>query len=131
MKHWISFFVLMIGLNFSIQAQTETGNPPGGRLQAYKVAYITKKIDLSPEEAQKFWPVYNKYQEELRSARMAKRQNKDNEIESEEKMLNIRKKYNTEFGKIISAEKVNGLFKAEKDFAVMVQKEFMERRKSN
>lgn len=29
------------------------------RIQAEKIAFITQELDLSPEEAQRFWPVYN------------------------------------------------------------------------
>ena len=54
MKRFIlyTFFILS---GFSMQAQN------GNRLEALKIAYITKKMDLSPEEAQKFWPIYNQY----------------------------------------------------------------------
>ena len=40
----------------------------GNRLEALKIAYITKRLDLSPEEAQKFWPIYNQYAEELKQS---------------------------------------------------------------
>ena len=60
------------------------GPPPGGgppmkqeKIEAMKVGFITQKLDLSSEEAQKFWPVYNKYQDELKGIRESRR----NEIE--------------------------------------------------
>ena len=31
------------------------------KVQAHKVAYFTDKLSLTPEEAQKFWPIYNAY----------------------------------------------------------------------
>mgnify|MGYP003531372575 FL=1 len=31
------------------------------KVEATKVAYFTKKLNLTPEEAQVFWPVYNKW----------------------------------------------------------------------
>lgn len=37
----------------------------GDKIRAYKTAYITEKVELTPAEAEKFWPVYNKYDEEL------------------------------------------------------------------
>jgi hypothetical protein len=47
---------------------------PGNRMeerkkefQAQKIAFLTTKLDLTPEEAQVFWPVYN----ELENARQA------------------------------------------------------------
>ena len=33
-------------------------------IESYKIAYLTQKLDLSPEEAKIFWPIYNDYQKE-------------------------------------------------------------------
>ena len=41
----------------------------GEKLTAYKIAFFTKNLDLTPAEAEKFWPVYNDY-----SARKSKLQ---------------------------------------------------------
>lgn len=41
------------------------------RLQSEKIAFITTELDLSPEEAQLFWPVYNQYGKEARAAHKA------------------------------------------------------------
>ena len=32
--------------------------------------FITEEINLSPEEAQQFWPVYNKYNDRIHKARL-------------------------------------------------------------
>ena len=32
-----------------------------GRIEAEKIAFFTRRMDLSPEEAKLFWPVYNDY----------------------------------------------------------------------
>ncbi len=111
---------------------------PGARkekIEALKVAYITKKLNLSPEEAQKFWPVYNKYQAEIEKLR------KDFKGEMTEDLLNleqltsseadkaindmlafrtneveITRKYTAEFKKVLSSQKVVKLFVAEQEF---------------
>ena len=126
MKKIILLILIYTGIAFSAMAQDEQKD--AGRLQAYKIAFLTKKLNLSPEEAQRFWPIYNKYEEELRAARIENRQNKASEIVTEEKILNIRKKYNGEFSKALSTEKVNTLFRSEREFGNIVQKEFLERR---
>lgn len=100
----------------------------GGRVEALKIAYLTKKLNLSTEEAQKFWPIYNKYSEEIRKTRLEARASGGKEIDTEEKILSIRKKYNGEFVKALSSEKVNSFFKAEKEFSGFLQKELQERR---
>lgn len=35
--------------------------PDGEKLTAYKIAFFTKNLELTPAEAEKFWPVYNDY----------------------------------------------------------------------
>ena len=99
----------------------------GNRLEALKIAYITKRLDLSPEEAQKFWPIYNQYAEELKRARQDAIRNNKSEIELDESLLNIRKKYSVQFGQALSPQKIDVFFKSEKEFGAYVQKE-MERR---
>jgi hypothetical protein len=114
----------------AVKAQDDDDDkqPNGGRVEALKIAYLTKKLNLSTEEAQRFWPIYNKYSDEIRKVRLDARANKDKEIDTEEKILGIRKKYNGEFVKALSSEKVNSFFKAEKEFGGFLQKELQERR---
>ena len=38
------------------------------RIQSEKIAFLTSELDLTPEEAQVFWPVYNQYEKEARAA---------------------------------------------------------------
>jgi hypothetical protein len=119
--------IFVLAVSLTVMAQENPKNE-AGRLEAFKIAYLTKKLNLSPEEAQRFWPIYNKYQQELRTARVDNRQQQPNEIEREEKILNIRKKYNDEFSRALNKEKVNTLYKSEREFGAMVQKELIERR---
>lgn len=59
MKTKISVIFLLLEICFSytiVQAQDRE------RLEAYKIAFFTKRLDLSPSEAEKFWPLYNEYQ---------------------------------------------------------------------
>jgi hypothetical protein len=60
MKRKISVFALLaIFCTVNISAQ----NANRERLEAYKIAFFTKRLNLTPGEAQKFWPLYNEYQE--------------------------------------------------------------------
>jgi hypothetical protein len=120
MKRFLLFaFLLMIG----IKMQAQNGN----RLEALKIAYITNKLNLSPEEAQKFWPIYNQYAVELKVARLKAINNKSSEIELDENILNIRKKYSVLFSQVLPPAKVDTFFKSEKEFGHFVEKE-IERR---
>jgi hypothetical protein len=125
----IGIFVLFC---FTAVAQDDFNNKGGGRLEAYKIAYLTKKLNLSAEEAQKFWPIYNKYVTEISQiSRRMKRPNMD-EVDMEEKVLNVRKRYKTEFSQALTDEqRVNQFFKADKEFNTVVRKELQERRQLN
>jgi hypothetical protein len=103
----------------------------GERLEALKIAYITKRLDLSPEEAQKFWPIYNQYSEELKRARQDAIRNNKSEIELDESLLNVRKKYSVQFNQALSPQKVDTFFKSEKEFGNYVQKEIERRQLKN
>jgi len=127
MKKIFLLFGLLIGYCHLLLAQEEK-RPEAGRIEALKIAYLTRKLNLSTEEAQKFWPVYNSYANEMRRTQQEFRERKGNEIEREEKVLGIRKKFNGEFNKALSGDKVNEFFRAEREFNGIVQKEIMERR---
>ncbi len=50
----------------SDSAQTASGQE---RVQALKVAFITKRLNLTSDEAEKFWPIYNDYQDKRDAVR--------------------------------------------------------------
>lgn len=43
------------------------------RVQAERIAYITSKVELTPAEAEKFWPVYNEISARREAAMQAER----------------------------------------------------------
>jgi hypothetical protein len=110
----------------SFQLVTQAQQRDGERLEALKVAYLTKKLNLNTEEAQKFWPVYNEYMADLKKVRQENRGG--DELKREEKLLEVRKKYQASFSKALSPDRANQFFKAEKEFYGYVQKELQERR---
>jgi hypothetical protein len=99
----------------------------GRNIAALKIAYITKRLDLSPEEAQKFWPYYNQYSEELVRTRQDAIRNSKSEIELDEALLNVRKKYSVLFSQALSPQKIDIFFKSEKEFGHYVQEEIRNR----
>lgn len=118
----IMLFASVAGVAF---AQDE-GGQNGGKLKAYQIGYFTKKLNLTTEEAQRFWPVFNKYEDEIRITRIQNKQAA--EVELEEKMLNIRKKYFDEFAKVLNRERADRVFKTDREFRDGVRKELLERR---
>jgi hypothetical protein len=123
--------VLMIVFSTAVKAQdkVEREKPNMAMIESLKIAYITKQLNLTTEEAQKFWPLHNTYIDELKKAR---RENMNNELVFEEKALSIRKKYSVDFKKILNSdERVNSVFTADRNFNNMMRKELMNRRMNN
>lgn len=98
----------------SITLQAQDGATKKEKIQALKIAFITQKLELTSDEAQKFWPVYNRYDAEIKQTIMDNRGG--DAIDKEEKILNIRKKYRTEFTKVLGQPKTNKFFNTEREF---------------
>ena len=51
------------------QAQKKCDDGWKEKMMSEKIAFLTHEINITPEEAQAFWPVYNKVGKELDQAR--------------------------------------------------------------
>lgn len=118
------FFAVFFSCTVFAQ-QADTSAVPAN-IVGLKMAFVTKQLALTNEEAQKFWPVYYSYTAELRKSRQAK---KEDVLAMEEDVLNVRKKYKTEFKKILTGDdRVNKALTVDRDFANVVKKELLDRR---
>jgi hypothetical protein len=117
--------LLLVTIFFCLWANiTLAQNNHREKIESLKIAFITKKLDLSPETSQMFWPVYNQYQKELgdliverKEARKSHNSNAiDEDLDIEGKIVEVRKKYRKEFSKVISPVKVNQFYQAEREF---------------
>ncbi len=129
----------MLVLGISMPAMFAQGRPEGNdegwkeRVNAQKVAFITMELELTTEEAQAFWPVYNKFSEqnaELGAAVMAAFRElgkalKDGEdveakLDAYTKALDARTSNATEaakeYKKVLPIEKVAKLYMADEKF---------------
>ena len=118
--------LLLISLScLAGRAQNEPIVKKGEKLQSLKIAFISRKLELSSEEAQSFWPIYNRYEGDLKSLNT---QNRGGDvIEHEEQVLNLRKRYREEFIRVIGQSKMNKLFLAEKEFRTALLRRFRNR----
>ena len=141
MKKLSILLILFCSLLFAgpISAQQGGGRmgnrPAKEKVEAMKIGFITDYLDLTSEEAKVFWPVYNKYQEEMEQLRKGRRQNfmndradyetmsdaelekiVDSEITFHQNELDIQKKYHPQFKKVLPMRKVAKLYRAEEEF---------------
>ncbi len=128
-----TIFTLIAALLFISGSQAQRQRPDLGnnravelkKIQAMELAFITKELNLNPQEAQKFWPIFNQYRNDLKQAAQGK-QYKDN-LERQQKMLDVRKKYRDDFEKVVSHDRANKVFGAEDEFKSLVRREFQKR----
>ncbi|MCW3079146.1 MAG: hypothetical protein JWR87_576 [Segetibacter sp.] len=114
--------VLLININYFCFAQPPQSSKKADSLQ---VEYITKELELTSDESDKLWPIYNNYKNEIKSI---KKEDQSDQLVLEEKFLNIRKKYKDDFKAVLGTdERVNKLFVAEKNFTEMLRKELIKR----
>lgn len=124
MKKYLLLLLTICLSTVFAQAQPEE---IANKVEAIQIAFLTKELKLTPDEAQKFWPVYNDYRNELK--KVSKIQRKD-ELQVEESVLNIRKRYKPEFRRVLdSDDRVNRIFKIEKSYREMLRKELQNRQK--
>jgi hypothetical protein len=129
MKKLYSVLVLLCWLTLPARSQSPK-NPWAGQLEAAKTAFITTRLRLTPEEAEKFWPIYNQYASEVKQAIYNYHHSQNQtELGFEKTMLAIREKYSLEFLKAIPPPKINDFFIAERDFNRLVQQEMNRRRR--
>lgn len=142
---------IVLPLLLCITWTTLLAQPPRGgmdreerkeQIESMKIAFITRKLELSPDEAKRFWPVYDQYSGELQSLRKTRRDRNrdaredfdklgDKEIEKlvddemifRQQELDIVKKYHTQFKSVLPVKKVAKLYRAEEEF----KRELLER----
>ena len=123
MKKILLLTLFLLNINYFCYSQVENRK---NNIEAIQIAYLTRELSLSSEEAQKFWPVYNEYRDELLAV---KKEARNDEVLFEEKVLNIRKKYKADFKRVLGTDqRVNQVFVAEKSFRDLLRKELMNRR---
>ena len=107
------------------------------RIDAAKAAYITERLKLSPEEAEKFWPIYKEFADKRKVLRQQYRESKstqtddqavvDHQLKLKQQELDLEKEYSGRFLKVISAQKVMHLRNAERDFAKIIIRQIQQR----
>lgn len=97
------------------------------RLESYRIQFITKKLDLTPAEAEKFWPLYNEQKEASRNLMQTA---KEDEIAFQEAMLVIRKKFKKDLMPILKTEeRVNLALKVDRELLNKMRNEMMRRKR--
>ena len=146
MRTYIILLLLLICYNINAQRS------PRERVKAFKIAYITEQLDLTPQEAQKFWPIYNEHEENMEKVnkreknliRDLRQQSTSPDftdsmageylndfITVEEKKASLKKQLIVSLKNVIPNKKILTLIKAEADFHKRLVQQLREKRRGN
>lgn len=141
---YITFFVLI-----TVSANAQKMNKE--KMKLLKTSYITDAVDLTPSEAEKFWPIYNLYTNKIMTTKSSSESDFRKKLKnvgginniteqdaqkflnslllSEEVIYTNKVTLLKELSKVLSAKKIIKLQKAEKDFNRQILQEYGKRRR--
>jgi hypothetical protein len=120
------FVLAMCLMYFNGLAQERDGK----NIRSIRIGYITNKLSLTPEESEKFWPIYNQYEAELKKTRQKYKVDQDlnnlndqeversilDAFEMEEQVIKLKRDIFHKLKGVISVRKVFLLGRAEREF---------------
>lgn len=132
----LKFFIVISILlgTVTLWAQGKLSEEKRKEFEAQKIAFFTQALELTPEEAAVFWPLYNEMMKKIREqdakvwemyrqAHKAKKLTPEQEeqqvidmLEHEQKMLDIKKEYYLRLLKVVPAQKIARLDRTERKF---------------
>ncbi len=124
-------FILSIWAACSLAVvQAQPGKLAEERIRAFRVAYFTDKLRLTPEESQQFWPLYNEFRDKVKALKrdqISERPVADlsdaeadayiqDLLSSEEKEISLKREYFQRLRKVIPPRKLALIPQTEKAF---------------
>ena len=119
MKKFLLKLVLFTLITISAFGQDQPNGPKNKgdqNIKALYIAYMSEQLNLNENEAQHFWPVHKEYNKELK------------ELDEEEALLNVKKKYRDRFFKILGNERTELFYKKDREFKDKLVKKLREKR---
>jgi len=133
-KNVLIICLSVIGLPGFTQAKDTTIQDRKEYIRTQKIAFISTQVELTAEEAEKFWPIYNEYEAKTEAIRKEKRDylkelknfeelTDDRAYELTEKVLDaekreteLRSEYLAKFADVLGKKKAAKVFMAEERF---------------
>ena len=133
MKRILTLSLMLLAVTLFAQPE-EDDQTRKEKLKAHKVAFISTELDLTPEEAEKFWPIYNEMDAKMEEIHQEKRgymkkmrnmgdlsedeayENMEKIFDLEAKENSLRKEYLGKFADVIGKKKAVKVYIAEEKF---------------
>ena len=138
--------IIFISLAVFPLLQLTAQNPNLEKLNSYKIAFFTRRLSLTSQEAEKFWPVYNEFQDKRNAVQIERQKlNRDinqNELNMSEKDMietgdkhialqvqeaSLAQEYHKKFREILSPAKILRLYQAENQYRLLLLNELKDK----
>ena len=127
MKKLMIVAAMFIAVIANAQAPQQPVEPQGNgnkgdKIEALRIAFISQQLNLTPQEAQKFWPVYNQFRGDMKTLHQNfklegnSQLTAEQQLDLEQKKLDLKKKFKGQFEGALGKDKVNHLYNLEKEF---------------
>lgn len=141
--------IFLIGLMIpSFLSYAQSDRPGREKIEAAKIGLISQRLGLSPEEATRFWPIYNEYsrqrEQNHRQFKEARRnfdpQNASEEEtrqmlqlgrKTKEKQLKLERDFSDRMLNVINSKQLLSLQEAEREFRDMLLNRLKQRRRES
>ena len=141
MKKIISIFIATFFIGGAFAQMPE--GPGSERIESLKIAFLSEKLELTPEESQTFWPLYNELQTKMKTLRpehARKREVKSmtdaeaetfilKNFEMEEQRIALKREYFQKLKEILPIRKIARIEPAERQFKRRLLRRVKGRRK--
>ena len=123
MKKLLLILTLALFAGFAAKAQDDDNDKIRDKMREF----IQKRLNLSKNEAERFTPVFIRY---FREWRQTIRENKDDILERQKRIVDLRIRYRTEFREIVGEKKSNEVFKKQDEFVRIIREQALDRREN-
>lgn len=139
----VPLFLMMI---VTAVAQPNGQGNKRAEIEAQRIAFLTKKVGFTPEEAKLFWPIDDAYRKEMRAVKKARKQNNremkqgfdtlsekefeaklDKEMDLRRQEFELSQQYHKDLKGVLTAKKIARLYHAEEQFKKVLLKEMKQR----
>lgn len=140
MRHLLLITALLFTVSISAQRGGDKGNR-GEKIEQQRIAFITTELDLTVEEAQNFWPLYNEYNDAKKQFKEGKMDEKNIDdmteeesrqmlayaMETKKKNLDLEMRFMNSLENVLPANKRLKLIRLEREFKKKIIKRFQKR----
>lgn len=141
-KIFVTLLISLMGTGVFAQGQAKE------KIESARIGFITERLELTPDQAERFWPLYNEYRTRNQDAAKKFRQYRagvdpntasdeeskrmiEMELELKQTRLDLEKEYSKRMLDVISTQQVASLQEAERDFRGILLRRLQQARQQN